>query len=71
VQERLTRQIAEAVQGQTGASAVGVVLECRHMCMCVRGVEEPASCTQTQTLLGQFKTDPHARAEFLQAALRR
>jgi GTP cyclohydrolase I len=65
VQERLTQQIASAIQQGLEPRGVGVVLECRHMCMESRGVKVPGSSTTTSSLLGAFKTDAAARAEFM------
>lgn len=65
VQERLTAQIAMALWGALSPQAVGVVLECRHMCMESRGARVPGTITTTSKLLGAFKTEPAARAEFM------
>lgn len=65
IQENLTRQIAAAVQSATGAAGVGVILEARHLCMMMRGVEKQNSLLKTSTLLGQFRTCQHARQEFM------
>ena len=65
IQERLTHQIADAVQEATGAEGVGVVMECRHLCMMMRGVEKQNSCMNTSALLGSFREDPAVRQEFL------
>jgi GTP cyclohydrolase I len=65
VQERLTMQIAHALQEALEPLGVGVVLECRHMCMESRGVKTPGTYTTTSRLLGFLKDRPEARAEFL------
>lgn len=65
IQERLTRQIAHAVQRASGAVGVGVVIEAKHLCMMMRGVQKQHSVTTTSTVLGLFRTDPKTRDEFL------
>ncbi len=65
IQERLTKQIAETVQSLTGALGVAVVIEARHLCMMMRGVEKQNSIMTTSCLLGAFREEPSARAEFL------
>jgi GTP cyclohydrolase IA len=69
VQERMTRQIAEAVHSVSRNGAM-VVVEASHMCMISRGVEKIRSNTATVAVLGHFLTDPSARARFLQNVLR-
>jgi GTP cyclohydrolase I len=64
VQERLTQQIAEAVQKAISPLGVGVVIEARHLCMMMRGVEKQNSSTVTSAMLGGFKRQP-TRGEFL------
>jgi GTP cyclohydrolase I len=65
VQERLTTQIAQAVQDLLEPRGVGVVIEASHLCMMMRGVQKQNSRTVTSCLLGCFKDDPQTRAEFL------
>tara|TARA_B110000503_G_C6873890_1_gene299809 strand:+ start:52 stop:606 length:555 start_codon:yes stop_codon:yes gene_type:complete len=65
IQEQLTVQIANAVQGVTGAWGVGVIIEAEHMCMMMRGVEKQNSVTKTSTMLGSFREDARTRKEFL------
>ncbi len=65
IQERLTEQIAVAVQEAVGAEGVGVVMECRHLCMMMRGVEKQNSVMTTSAVLGSFRTDEKVRGEFL------
>ncbi|KAF5470231.1 hypothetical protein F2P56_010756 [Juglans regia] len=66
VQERLTRQIAETVSSLFGGDVM-VVVEANHTCMISRGIEKFGSSTATIAVLGQFSTDPAARAMFLQS----
>lgn len=65
VQERLTNQIADAIQTALEPKAVGVVLECRHSCMESRGVRARGSITTTASLRGLLKSEPMLRNEFL------
>lgn len=66
IQENLTRQIADAVQQVTGAAGVAVVIEARHMCMMMRGVEKQNSTMNTSVMLGAFRDSTNTRQEFLQ-----
>ncbi len=68
VQERLTEQVAEALCEVLQPMGIGVVLECSHLCMMMRGVEKQRSRTITSALRGSFRDDPSTRAEFLRLA---
>ncbi len=65
VQERLTREIAEAITEAIAPQGVAVVLEAAHLCMMMRGVQKQHSATVTSALLGVFKTQIQTRNEFL------
>jgi GTP cyclohydrolase IA len=65
IQEQLTRQIAEALNAALTPRGVGVVVEARHLCMEMRGVETPGGRMLTSCMLGTFRRDPRTRAEFL------
>jgi GTP cyclohydrolase I len=65
IQERLTNQIAEAIQQKISPIGVGVVLEARHLCMVMRGVEKQQSQTVTSAMLGSFRENLETREEFL------
>ena len=64
VQERLTVEIAESIQNAIHPLGVGVVIEARHLCMMMRGVEKQHSATVTSSMLGAFRA-PQTRQEFL------
>jgi GTP cyclohydrolase I len=68
VQERLTQQIAEAIDAAIHPQGVGVVIEAQHLCMMMRGVEKQGSTTVTSALLGAFKSQMQTRNEFLALA---
>ncbi|MCE9683217.1 GTP cyclohydrolase I FolE [Halomonas alkalisoli] len=65
IQENLTRQIAEAVQQVTDARGVAVVVEARHLCMMMRGVEKQNSSMTSSVMLGAFRENQPTRQEFL------
>jgi GTP cyclohydrolase I len=65
VQERLTVQVANWLQGQLAPRGVGVVIEAEHLCMTLRGVHAPGTTTITSALQGVLREDPRSRAEFL------
>ncbi len=65
VQERLTAQIADALQGLLKPKGVGVIVEATHMCMVMRGVQKPGSWTSTSALRGIFAEDAKTRQEFM------
>jgi len=65
LQERLTQQIADTLYDILEPKGLGVVLEARHMCMQMRGVEKSQSLTTTSAVLGEFHEDAETRAEFL------
>src|SRR3990167_527792 len=65
IQENLTKQIAECIQENTGAKGVGVIIEAKHLCMMMRGVEKQNSNMVTSMMLGVFRSDDRTRSEFL------
>ncbi|WP_049721999.1 GTP cyclohydrolase I FolE [Gilvimarinus polysaccharolyticus] len=65
IQEQLTVQIAESIAEITGASGVGVIIEAKHMCMMMRGVEKQNSSMKTSAMLGTFRSNQATRTEFL------
>jgi len=65
IQERLTNQIASAIQQKISPLGVGVVVEARHLCMVMRGVEKQNSQTVTSAMLGSFRENVQTREEFL------
>lgn len=65
IQENMTREIAESIMEVVEPHGVGVVVEARHLCMMMRGVEKQNSRMITSCMLGDFRTDPRTRSEFL------
>lgn len=65
VQERLTKQIATAIEQILHPQGVAVVVEAGHLCMEMRGVQKPGCMTVTSSMLGRFRDDPKTRDEFL------
>jgi GTP cyclohydrolase IA len=65
VQEKLTKQIADAIQENLKPQGVAVIMQCQHFCMCYRGVKKPGSWTTTSKLHGLFLKDSAARMELL------
>jgi GTP cyclohydrolase I len=68
VQERLTEQIAGAIQDVLKPQGVGVIIEAYHLCMMMRGVEKQNSKTITSAVRGLFRSDQRTREEFLTLA---
>lgn len=71
IQERMTREIADGLEQVTGAAGVAVVLEARHLCMEMRGVEKRGGQTVTSCMLGSFRDDARTRGEFLELIRKR
>ena len=69
IQEKLTAEIAEAIQEILEPRGVGVIIQSEHSCMTMRGVNTPGASLTTSTLLGVVRDDPRTRQEFLQYAL--
>jgi GTP cyclohydrolase I len=65
IQEALAQQIASTIQETTNARGVGVIVEAKHMCMMMRGVEKQNSSMKTSAMLGTFRTHQATRTEFL------
>ena len=65
IQERLTSQIAKAIWNRIEPAGVGVIIEARHLCMVMRGVEKQNSQAVTSAMLGTFRTEAQTRNEFL------
>ena len=71
IQERLTAQVAREIMSAVDAAGVGVVMECRHLCMMMRGVEKQNSVMTTSSVLGSFHEDMPTRMEFMNLIGRR
>lgn len=65
IQENLTQQIGQCIQDVTGAMGVAVVIDAKHLCAMMRGVEKQNSSMTTSMMLGRFRDDPRTRQEFL------
>lgn len=65
IQEKLTAQVAQAIQDVLDPKGVAVVIDAVHQCMTTRGVHKPNSSTVTSRMLGLFRSDPRTRAEFM------
>ncbi|MBF0594515.1 MAG: GTP cyclohydrolase I FolE [Candidatus Omnitrophica bacterium] len=65
IQENLTKQVADSIMKCTGAKGVGVVIEAKHLCMMMRGVEKQNSVMKTSCMLGVFRSQISTRSEFL------
>ena len=65
IQERLTTQVADWLEGELDPKGVGIVIEAEHLCMSLRGVQKPGARTVTSALRGALKDDPRTRQEFL------
>jgi len=66
IQERLTAQVATEIQDAVDAAGVGVVMECKHLCMMMRGVEKQNSVMTTSSVLGAIHDEAETRAEFME-----
>lgn len=71
IQERLTAEVAREIMMVTQAEGVGVIMECRHLCTMMRGVEKQNALMTTSSVLGSFHNDDATRAEFLNLVGRR
>jgi GTP cyclohydrolase I len=71
IQERLTNEIARAIEDKLAPQGVGVIIEARHLCMVMRGVEKQNSQTVTSAMLGAFRDNKQTRDEFLSLVGRR
>ncbi len=71
IQEKLTKQIADAVETSVNARGVAVVIEAKHLCMMMRGVEKQNSVMTTSVMTGIFRKDMNTRSEFLNLINRR
>ncbi|WP_018274773.1 GTP cyclohydrolase I FolE [Teredinibacter turnerae] len=65
IQEQLTHQVASTIAEVTGAAGVGVIIEAKHLCMMMRGVEKQNSVMKTSAMLGSFRANLSTRSEFL------
>jgi len=65
IQENMTKQIADAIMEVTDAAGVGVIVEAKHMCMMMRGVEKQNSVMKTSVMLGEFRDKAATRMEFV------
>ncbi len=65
IQEKMTKQVAEAMQEATDARGVGVIIEAQHFCMMMRGVQKQHTWTTSSIMLGAFKDNQNTRQEFL------
>ena len=65
IQENLTRQIADTLMDKLNAKGVAIIIEAKHLCMMMRGVQKQNSVMTTSVVLGSFRTDPATRQEFL------
>ena len=69
VQERLTNEIRDCIQDTLNPAGVAVVIECKHLCMAMRGVQKQNSVTTTSAFTGEFLTNDKTRSEFLQLVM--